>query len=391
MKLSKRAIIFGCALVILIIAAIIIFVRRRAVPKVPEEEIHERITFLEANPDIKLAFEESQTPVVPEPLKITEVIDDRVSFPSLSLEERGIFYFSLTGGRLYRTQLDTKEKRELFPLARFENMDSVIWSPLFNRAIISYRSFPKEYLLDDLEYLEMPVTKEVLDFSSQSSVRLNKNIEDVMWTPSGDRIVYHYLDEEQDLSVISIADHDGGNWRNLKELTITPYSKVLRLVKCYSNRVLFVSFSDDGSEFTLYSLDLFSGEQTRIIDKIRWAKPSPDGRSILVEAMENGNLIHFVMDLDRRTREILDIDTLINKCVWSNDNTTIYYALGDNVNYLVSDSFWKLNTVTGQKTQLTNLDLDSPIDASDLFLSQDEKTLFFKNNIDGKLYSLALY
>ena len=101
----------------------------------------------------------------------------------------------------------------------------------------------------------------------------------------------------------------------------------------------------------------------------------------------------------------LGLPTFISKCVWSKDNKTIYCALPGNIptnsilpndykdqKFTTTDTFWKINTTTGEKNRLveTNDMPKNALDASEFFLNTDESLLFFVNKIDKKLYRIVL-
>ena len=100
----------------------------------------------------------------------------------------------------------------------------------------------------------------------------------------------------------------------------------------------------------------------------------------------------------------LDIPSFVSKTAWSRDNKTVYYALPGNVpanailpndyndkKFLSTDTFWKVNVATGEKSRIIPLDkIGGQYDASNLFLNSDESLLFFINRADGKLYKIGL-
>jgi len=97
--------------------------------------------------------------------------------------------------------------------------------------------------------------------------------------------------------------------------------------------------------------------------------------------------------------------TFASKCVWSQINLqTLYCSLPGNLpasavlpndwqegKFLTTDTFWKIDTLSGKKERLLDPQkIGGSFDATNLFLSTDEKSLFFKNKSDGKLYKLSL-
>ena len=100
----------------------------------------------------------------------------------------------------------------------------------------------------------------------------------------------------------------------------------------------------------------------------------------------------------------MDVATFVSKSAWSKDNKSMYYALPDTMpanmilpndyqdkKFNTKDSFWKFNTITGEKSKLIGADkMLIDIDATKLFLNADESMLFFVNRTDDKLYRIDL-
>jgi hypothetical protein len=104
----------------------------------------------------------------------------------------------------------------------------------------------------------------------------------------------------------------------------------------------------------------------------------------------------------------LAMNTLVEKCAFSSDSKTLYCAIPEPIStgfvlpddwydkkVITSDSFWKINTETGERTRIASQDeietlYGKTFDATDLFVSSDGTRLFFTARNDGKLYSLVL-
>jgi len=133
---------------------------------------------------------------------------------------------------------------------------------------------------------------------------------------------------------------------------------------------------------------------------------SPDGKKAAVSflAQQGKSQMNLgIVTLDGAYQD-LGIPTLASKVVWSKDGKTLYYALAgsipdgavmpddyDSKKFTSSDTFWKVDTTTGQKSRIVETsDIMQNYDASQLFLSPTEDALFFVNRIDGKLYRINL-
>jgi hypothetical protein len=134
---------------------------------------------------------------------------------------------------------------------------------------------------------------------------------------------------------------------------------------------------------------------------------NPDGNYLLVshtDKKDGAKMSLALLNSQGKDYKELNIPTFVSKCVWSKDNKTIFYALPGAIpetavmpdDYLsgkvkTTDTFWKINIPTGEKTRLLELDqIKNQLDASNLFLNANESFLFFVNRLDNKLYKLAL-
>ncbi|PJA87018.1 MAG: hypothetical protein CO141_01710 [Candidatus Moranbacteria bacterium CG_4_9_14_3_um_filter_42_9] len=62
-----------------------------------------------------------------------------------------------------------------------------------------------------------------------------------------------------------------------------------------------------------------------------------------------------------------------------------------NASFSTDDTFWKVDTQTGEKERIVSLDkITEKLDADTLFLNGDESFLFFVNKKDDKLYRIEL-
>jgi len=155
---------------------------------------------------------------------------------------------------------------------------------------------------------------------------------------------------------------------------------------------------------SLFSLNITTGTLTKLFGNI-------PGLTTL--ANSNGDFVLYgasfsigpklnIFNIKKHTSVDLDVYGLPEKCIWSNDNINVYCAVPNTVmgtqypDYwyqgLVSftDYFVKINTNTKGITTIANSQDETPVDATNLFLSKKENTLFFINKKDSTLWSLDL-
>jgi len=159
----------------------------------------------------------------------------------------------------------------------------------------------------------------------------------------------------------------------------------------------------------VYTIDLATGDFQKIINEtygltVLW---SPLGDKMLFSETDNRgkNLKLKIADFNKSTIQELNFVTLPEKCVWSQDNRTVFCAIPKTISSLAAlpddyykrlvafaDDFWRINLDIGEKAEIyipTDEEAMS-YDAQQLLLSPLEDYLLFVNKRNGRLYTLEL-
>ena len=127
-----------------------------------------------------------------------------------------------------------------------------------------------------------------------------------------------------------------------------------------------------------------------------------DSSNILYSASTSTGPKLNVFNISKHESFNLKKSGLPEKCVWANDDVSIYCALPNTIvgdqypnswyQGLISfdDYFVKINTKTGDSVTIANSKDETAVDATNLFLSKAEDKLFFTNKKDYTLWSLDL-
>jgi peptidoglycan hydrolase-like protein with peptidoglycan-binding domain len=161
------------------------------------------------------------------------------------------------------------------------------------------------------------------------------------------------------------------------------------------------SYSVNGSMFQLDATKktinkIFGGVQglTTLI--------SPNGSSVLYSSSTNTGPRLGIFNIAKHTTNDLNSYGLPEKCVWSNDSTSIYCAIPSVITgnqypdswyqglTSFTDYFVKFNAITGEKTTIANEADKIQVDGTNLFLNDKEDLLFFINKKDSTLWNLSL-
>lgn len=323
--------------------------------------------------------------------KITAVSDEAVLAPMIDMENSVIKYYAKSTGKAYQIDFDGNNKKTLSNEA-LSGLTDAVWSPDGTKVITKFM---------------LGVTTKFFyyDYSTGRGTPLKSNLDTVVWQ-NDNKIFYKYYDPKTQERTLNISDPDGANWNKIADLD---YKRVSIAPVPRTGLVSFWNSPAAGLETAFESAPVLGGTATSLLKgsfgvDYLW---NHDGSAVLFSRsnQKNGSQIQLgIMNDQGGEFKDLGISTFVSKSAWSTDGKTVYYALPESFpanvtlpdDYLsgkfqTDDSFWKVDTSTGEKTQI--LDVDSAaakIDATDLFLNTDESMLFFVNKVDGKLYRINL-
>jgi len=307
------------------------------------------------------------------------------------IDGQKVKYYLLGNGNVFESNFDGSDKTRISS-NRLTDLVQVLWSPRRDKVIA---------IFDNQGQTE----KYLYDYQTEKAGRLDDNIQHIAWSPNQDKIAYQYYNPQTEDNNISIANPDGSNWADI----LATRMKNL-IVEWPSPDQLAIRTRPSGlAQSIVYSINPASNRLQKIISEtygltVLW---SPLGDKILLsETDKQGKNLKLKMaDLSKQTIEELELATLPEKCVWSQDNRTLFCAVPENISpaavlpddyykglVAFDDSFWRVNLETGQKTQiqLTADERTTAYDARQLLLSPDEDYLLFVNKRNSLLYSLEL-
>jgi len=324
---------------------------------------------------------------------ITAISDGSVFGATLAPDGSTLYYFTGDNGQLNQIDFDGKLEK-VISTEEFQSLQQVLWNKPRNKVVLKRSDGPmKSKLL-------------LLDISQKTVTPIKNNVDSIAWSGLGDKIIYKYFDTKTKKRTIEISDPDGKNWRKIADIEFFGLS--ISPVPGSSD----ISFwpSPDAYTASAASLINFSGANKREILKDRFGADilwSPDGKMAAVSYTDQrgGKKTDLaLMNSDGGQFHSLSFPTFVKKCVWSADSKFLFCAMPGNISETAilpndwqegkietADTFWKLEIATGKKDRLVEADkIKDSFDVLNPFLSQDEKTLFFTNKADGKLYKLGI-
>jgi len=276
-----------------------------------------------------LLFKKQAKPpgVPPSPLPVGKLVSvdflpRRILFPTLI--DKKIIYQDAQSGNLNQIDLTNKKISILMEGEKIPPLERLSLSPMSTKALLL------GYQTSGL------VQYSLLDLKTQNITLLNQSIKTAVFV-SEEKIVYQYLDKEKGINNLSIADPDGKNWKKIIDL----------------------------KEETIFLNTLGTGE-------IVYTSSETTERFNVIKTDGSG----------KRTIK-LPIPVNINKIAWSSDGKSIIAAVREENK--TTDTFYKINIETGQKQEI-KYQSQTPINAINLMLTKDAKTLYFTS--DDYLYKL---
>lgn len=374
----------GLLVLILIFLGIYNFAFKNNVndPSVPETKEEKKTT---ADP-------EASEPSAPGRSSIISPINENLLGAAGAAEENFIYYYSLDDQALKKATFEGKNKAVL--LSNLPGTpERIVWSPQRDRALLLLRQSDGRMLWH------------FADLAIKTLVPLKPELSRLAWSNLGDKIFYQYTDSASGERTLNIADPNGANWKKLALLKSDSFIAPIP-------RSTLVSFWNKPSalEKTFLEKITLSGESRQVLLTDKYGADylwSPNGEKVLVslaEAKGGARILLNIMNGSGGEFRNLSVPTLVSKAVWSKDNQTLYFAMPGSLpenavlpddylgkSFSTKDTFWKIDTATGKKSRLVDLqDIPQSFDSTDLFLSPNEDALFFTERATRRLYRIDL-
>lgn len=293
-----------------------------------------------------------------------------------------IRYVEKSNGHVYKMYLDTKAKDKIS-----NSTIPGIYEAFFDS---SAQSVIYRYLSTD-----KTISSYLATLGAPKGEFLSPGITDL--SLSNDKTKYFFITDNKDGSVGTIRTF-GTAVKNI--VFSSPFTEWLSQWGTGSKIYLTTkpSYAVSGN---LFALDTTNMTMSKILSDVIGLTTlvSPDQRLVLYNTSTANGPKLSIFDTNDHTSKDLNISSLPEKCVWSNDSINVYCSVPNVIvgyqypDYwyqgLVSfdDFFIKINVLTLEKTTLANSIEEKPVDATHLFLSKAEDYIFFINKKDSSLWS----
>lgn len=316
----------------------------------------------------------------PQPKKRLIKISETTAI-SPTIKNNSIIYYSPEGA--FESNFDGSNLKKFSSIV-IPNLIEVLWSNDASKALI---------LNYDDNY---NIGRYIYDYSISKAYPIPNDIHFITFSPDGNQIIYNRN------SSIYIANLDFTN----PTIILSNFQIDDAVLNWISSEKILIKTPPSGlvSSFALI-YDLKVKELKLLLENLNGLniKSSFDKTNILYSSTDSDgkNISLAVINSNSQNKKNLNIKTLADKCVFSQDNRTIFCAVPreipddailpddyykDKIDF--TDDIWRINIETGEKKLIEGIDID--INADNLLLSPQENYLFFINKKDGNLYSLKL-
>jgi hypothetical protein len=324
--------------------------------------------------------------------KIFSISQEQVLSPTFLNDTHVIRYYAKKDGKAYQIDPDGNGKKVLSN-KELPGFIGAFWSPDKTKVLTKFSKGNGQF---QFFYYNYDISK---------GVPLKSNIDFAAWQ-NNSKIFYKYFDPASQKRSLNLSNPDGTNWEKIAD---TDLRNIILSAVPQSGLVSFWPIPDAYLETSLQTASVV-GQASRVLFTGKFGADylwNNDGTKVLLSHSDaqGGTKIRLaVINGQGGEYKNLDIPTLVSKSVWSKDNKTVFYALPGSIpenailpndytagKFNTADTFWKVNTETGEKERIVPLDkIADKLDATNLFFNYDESMLFFVNRINGKLYRIDL-
>lgn len=322
--------------------------------------------------------------------KVNSFSPSRVVAPIVN-QSGGVNYFNSAEGRFYKINSDGSVSQ--LADQRFYAVQKITWAPKGNSAVLEYPDG----------------SNIVYDFAKKQQYTLPKELEKFAFSADAGQLAAAAIGPQEENNWIVTANPDGSNIQFVERLGSKSadvdinWSPNGQMVAMYrkntgnnAQEVIFIGRNQENFQSLTVNGHGFEGKWSIKGDRLLYSVYRTDNDfKPMLQSVQAGGDNAGIGNLD------LGLATWPEKCALSADGVTAYCGVPD---YLpkgaglypqlakdAADSFYKVDLQTGQISVLAQPigDLNA-YSAGNVSLSPDEKTLFFQDANNGKVYSIKL-
>jgi len=287
-------------------------------------------------------------------------------------------YYDPEDGQVYQVGYDGRNQEVLSP-TKLPGFVGTIWSPDRQEVISEFVSGGRRIF-------------KYFDYATKRSATLNSAIQNVVFSPQGDRIAY--FSRTADEAGVVLAQPDG----TLPKKILNTRIHQMELAWIDQSTIAVVRTDAENSHRELFLLSI-EGKFTKLAGPLsglqaRWSR---DGTKALISYFDESGKLQLAEILrSSGTIRELAIEALASHCALTSSSTTAVCAVSQTPISLAAveaqtktpEDFYEIELSSGSKKLLFSSGSRSArAHVADMFLSPNEQYVFFINSFDEKLYS----
>ncbi|MBU4375346.1 hypothetical protein KKH38_02490 [Patescibacteria group bacterium] len=308
-------------------------------------------------------------------------------YATLSGSGSGLQYYNKSDGKFYK--VDNGGKIIALSDKVFFQVESAVWSPDKNKAILEY-----------------PDGANILyDFNNNRQTTLPAHWKDFNFSPSGQQIVMKSMGLDPDNRWLAISNADGSKTRRVEALggkddtVYSSWSPNNQSIAMYTEGIDF-----DRQEVFLVGLNNENFKSMVIEGRGFQSKWSPKGDKLLYSVYSSANDLKPMLWIANAQgesigagRKSFGVETWADKCAFA-DSINVYCAVPEKLEEgaglfpemakNTKDNLYKIDAQTGLKKLVAVP--DGSYNMSNIIISDDGKYLYFTDATSGRLYKIDL-
>lgn len=244
----------------------------------------------------------------------------------------------------------------------------------------------------------------VVNIESGERSTLPEEIQNLVWSPSGDRVVYQFVDAFDRINGLFIANPDATDFRQVFDFGSDNLSAgEFDLYWPASDVIIWrpQATSIDGTP--IYRIDAETGDSSEITleeDVALGITPSLDGTKLYYDVFQGGvdenfneaPSVYEIKEYDISTRQVQEIglQALAEKCVSLPQDKLVCAITGDDVELISPEMLIEFDINSKQVTPLTEINADAPINYAGIQYIASRNEIVYINTVSGQFSRLSL-
>ncbi len=295
------------------------------------------------------------------------------SFSVLCSNEKYICYFNDADNTLYRMLItanaSSSQETSQLQSESIGKLDFIPASASISRA--SWSTQKDKIIISDNNNSNW-----LYDLDNKASSALSSSAKQFAFSPDGKKIAYIYNDHANNKTYLSIANPDGTNWQNIKDIdpssssvAFSPDGKKIAYIYPKNKENILVVYNLENNGATEQSAGTVSLTNYPLL----W---SSDNQYVIYNNSTDSKIYSF--DTSSKQLQTIDLKIYQNLYSWIGSSNNFIALVKDEKD--AGYDIYQINPKNGEKTKINRLENDTQNSPQYIFTSSDGKKIYLQNN-----------